>query len=62
MSRGQSLSVCMIVKNEASNLADALSSFKSFADEIVVVDTGSTDGTRDIAVKFTPHVYDFEWI
>lgn len=52
----------MIVKNEASNLADALSSFKSFADEIVVVDTGSTDGTRDIAVKFTPHVYDFEWI
>ncbi|MEN6438427.1 MAG: glycosyltransferase [Syntrophobacter sp.] len=56
------ISVCMIVKNESENMADALACFTSFADEIVVVDTGSVDGTRDIAAKFTPHVYDFEWI
>lgn len=62
MTSAPMLSVCMIVKNESENLADALACFTPFADEIVVVDTGSVDGTRDIAAKFTPHVHDFEWI
>ncbi len=62
MASPPAISVCMIVKNESENLADALACFTSFADEIVVVDTGSVDGTRDIAARFTSHVYDFEWI
>lgn len=56
-----SLSVCMIVKNEASNIREALESFAAFADEIVVVDTGSTDGTPNLALAFTPHVYHYTW-
>ncbi|MBC7360622.1 MAG: glycosyltransferase family 2 protein, partial [Desulfacinum sp.] len=56
-----SLSVCMIVKNEAANIRGALESFAAFADEIVVVDTGSTDGTADLALSFTPHVYRYTW-
>ena len=56
------LSVCMIVKNEAANMAEALSDYRLFADEIIVVDTGSTDATREIALRYTPHVLDFPWI
>ncbi|MGQ9668881.1 MAG: glycosyltransferase [Desulfosoma sp.] len=61
MSSKPSLSVCMIVKNEASNICDALESFQSFADEIVVVDTGSTDATVDLARRFTQHVHNYPW-
>lgn len=56
------LSVCMIVKNEAFHLAEALSHFQAFADEIIIVDTGSTDATRTIARQFTPKVFDFPWV
>jgi len=62
MARSPGLSVCMIVKNESANVADALAGFAPFADEIVVVDTGSDDSTKEIASKFTPKIYDFEWI
>ena len=62
MTKSSGLSVCMIVKNEEANIYDALASFTPFADELIVVDTGSTDNTRDIAAGFTPFVYDFEWI
>lgn len=58
---GPALSVCMIVKNEAHQLATALANFKTFADEIVVVDTGSTDSTKEIAHRFTAQVSDFPW-
>ena len=56
------LSVCMIVKNESANLADALACFRPFADEIVVVDTGSSDNTKEIASRFGSRIYDFEWV
>ncbi len=51
----------MIVKNEAEVLARALANASVYADEIIVVDTGSTDGTKKIARGFTDKVYDFEW-
>ena len=56
------ISVCMIVKNEERNLADCLDCLKGIADEIIIVDTGSTDATKAIASKYTNKVYDFEWI
>lgn len=55
------LSVCMIVKNEQDVLDRCLSCVKQFADEIVVVDTGSTDDTIDIAKKYTDKVYNYQW-
>lgn len=56
------VSVCMIVKNEEDVLARALDSVREAADEIVVVDTGSSDKTREIASQYTPNVFDFEWV
>lgn len=55
------LSVCMIVKNEEKVLSRCLDCVKFFADELVIVDTGSSDKTREIARKYTEKVYDFEW-
>jgi len=52
----------MIVKNEEDTLERCLSSAASVADEIVIVDTGSEDRTKEIAAKFTDKIYDFEWI
>ncbi len=56
------VSLCMIVKNEEDVLARCLESVSGLVDEIVVVDTGSTDRTREIAERFTGRVYDFIWI
>ncbi len=55
------LSVCMIVKNEGAVLEKCLRDASFFADELIVVDTGSTDATKEIAVRYTDKVYDFEW-
>ena len=55
------VSLCMIVKDEEANLAHCLASVKPIVDEMVVVDTGSTDRTRDIVEFFGARVYDFEW-
>ena len=57
-----SISLCMIVKNEELVLKRCLESVKDIADEIVIVDTGSEDSTRDIARSFTDKVYDFKWV
>ena len=56
------VSVCMIVKNEEKQLRACLDSLKPVADEIVIVDTGSTDSTKDIAREYTDLIYDFPWI
>lgn len=56
------ISLCMIVRDEEDVLARCLNSAANLFSEIVIVDTGSRDRTRDIALGFTPNVYDFEWI
>ena len=56
------ISLCMIVKDEEAVLARCLESVKDVVDEIIIVDTGSTDETKRIAAKFTERVYDFEWV
>ncbi|MCM3626973.1 glycosyltransferase family 2 protein [Paenibacillus glycanilyticus] len=57
-----SISLCLIVRNEEDVLARCLDSVKGIADEIIVVDTGSVDGTKEIISSYTSKVYDFEWI
>lgn len=56
------ISLCMIVKNEEEVLWNCLNSAKDVVDEIIIVDTGSTDKTKAIAREFTDKIYDFEWI
>ena len=55
------ISLCMIVKNEEKVLARCLDSLKGLMDEIIIVDTGSTDNTKEIARQYTDLVYDFSW-
>jgi uncharacterized protein YceK len=55
------LSVAMIVKNESKNLRRCLDSVKGLADELVIVDTGSTDDTISIATEYEAKVIIAEW-
>lgn len=56
------ISLCMIVKNEEKILARCLDSVADLVDEIVIVDTGSTDATKKIAANYTDKIYDFTWV
>jgi tetratricopeptide (TPR) repeat protein len=55
------LSVAIIVRNAAEPLAETLESIRGLADEVVVVDTGSTDETRDVAARFDARCYSIAW-
>ena len=55
------ISLCMIVKNEEACLGTCLKSLQGIVDEMIVVDTGSTDRTKEIAREYGASVYDFEW-
>ena len=56
------ISLCMIVKDEEKNLGRCLSCLADLMDEMIIVDTGSTDQTKKIAAEYTDKVYDFQWI
>ena len=56
-----SWSLCMIVKNEEDVLERCLNSVRELVDEIIIVDTGSEDGTKQTAERFTDQIYDFQW-
>src|SRR5208282_5293625 len=60
--RSCKVSLTMIVRNEEANLPHCLGSVKGLFDEIVVVDTGSGDRTREIAREFGARVFDFVWV
>ncbi len=55
------ISLCMIVKNEEDCLGRCLDSLKGIVDEMIVVDTGSTDRTVEIAKEKGATVYHFDW-
>ena len=55
------ISLCMIVKNEERVLKRCLDSVRDLVDEIIIVDTGSTDATKRIAAGYTDKIYDFTW-
>ena len=56
------ISVCIITKNEEENIKKCLTCLKPYPFELIVVDTGSTDGTREVAEELADRVYDFTWI
>lgn len=56
-----SISLCMIVRDEAAVLARCLDSVRDAVDEIVIVDTGSVDDTKKIAAQYTDLIFDFAW-
>ncbi len=56
------ISVCMIVKDEEAILGRCLDSLRGLADEIIIVDTGSRDATKQVAARYTDKIYDFQWI
>ena len=51
------ISLCMIVKNEEQVLARCLDSVADLMDEIIIVDTGSTDRTKEVAARYTCLLY-----
>jgi tetratricopeptide (TPR) repeat protein len=55
------VSLCMIVRDEEDNLPACLATVADLVDEIIVVDTGSADRTREIAASFGARVHDFPW-
>lgn len=55
------ISLCMIVRDEEAVLGRCLDSVKNAVDEIIIVDTGSKDRTKEIAAGYTDKLYDFEW-
>lgn len=60
--KGITISLCMIVRDEEKSLARCLKSVQGFVDEMIIVDTGSIDNTKQIARRFQAKIFDFTWI
>lgn len=58
---GPTLSLCMIARDEEPRIGDCLRSIAPYVDELIVVDTGSTDRTREVARECGAQVYDLPW-
>ncbi|MEG0774524.1 glycosyltransferase family 2 protein [Clostridium sp.] len=56
------ISLCMIVKDEEHCIGNCLNSVRDVVDEIIIVDTGSMDKTKEIVKEYTEKIYDFQWI
>jgi len=61
MKKNPTVSLCMIVKNEEETLQRTLESVKKYVDEMIVVDTGSTDKTKEIATSMGAKLYEYKW-
>ncbi|MFR9069355.1 MAG: glycosyltransferase family 2 protein, partial [Paraclostridium sp.] len=57
----KTLSICMIVKNEEKNIGRCLDSIKEISDEIIIVDTGSTDRTIEICKSYFAKIIQYKW-
>ncbi|MDD6058642.1 MAG: glycosyltransferase [Clostridiales bacterium] len=55
------ISVCMIVKNEEAVLERCLNSLRGLYEELIIVDTGSVDRTKEIAARYTDKLFEFSW-
>ena len=55
------ITVCMIVKNESHLIKETLKAINRYGYELVIVDTGSEDNTKEIALSYTDKIYDFKW-
>ena len=55
------VSLVMIARNEARCIERCLAGIKDHVDEIIIIDTGSTDDTVEICKRFTPHVGHYAW-
>lgn len=55
------ISLCMIVKNEEMHIARCLDSVAELVDEIIIIDTGSTDRTVEIVSNYTSKIFSFQW-
>lgn len=55
------VSICIITRNEEKNIEQCLKNLIPLEYEIVVVDTGSTDGTKDVVARYTDKIYDYPW-
>ncbi len=62
VTQGATVSLCMIVKNGASQLGKCLASVRDLVHEMIVVDTGSADETKQVAQAHGAKVFDFEWV
>jgi glycosyltransferase involved in cell wall biosynthesis len=56
------MSLCLIAKNEEAHLPACLPSVEGLLDEMIVVDTGSTDRTKEVAAQLGARVFDFPWV
>lgn len=55
-------SICIIAKNEEKHIGQCLQALLPLEEEIIVVDTGSADATKEIAANYTGHLFDFTWV